>query len=67
MGESSWYSVSLVATTARDGERVVGCDNERGKGSHRHVRGRECRYRFVSVEELMAVFLAEFERERNAS
>jgi hypothetical protein len=51
----------------RDGERVVGYDNERGKGDHRHVRGREFRYRFVTVEKLMTDFLAEVERERSAS
>ncbi len=51
----------------REGERVVGYDNERGKGAHRHVRGRESRYRFVSVEKLMADFLADVERERSAS
>lgn len=24
----------------RDGERLVGYDNERGKGDHRHIQGR---------------------------
>ena len=51
----------------REGERVVGYDNERGKGDHRHARGSETRYRFVSVEKLMADFLADVERERSTS
>jgi hypothetical protein len=48
----------------RDGERIVGYDNERGKGDHRHYRGREEAYRFTSVEQLMADFLADVEREQ---
>ena len=51
----------------REGERVVSYDNERGKGDHRHVRGRDYRYRFVTIEKLIADFLAEVEHERNAS
>ncbi len=43
----------------RAGERIVGFDNERGKGDHVHVLGRERPYRFVSVEQLVADFLAE--------
>lgn len=48
----------------RPGERIVGYDNERGKGDHKHVEGREMRYRFVSVEQLVADFLAEVEHIR---
>ena len=53
----------------RDGVRIVGYDNERGKGDHKHLGVMETRYRFVSVEKLVADFLAEVERatnERNA-
>lgn len=50
-----------------NGERVVGYDNERGKGDHRHVRGRETSYRFVSAEKLMADFLADVEKVRSES
>ena len=48
----------------RPGERIVGYDNERGKGDHKHIEGREMRYRFVSVEQLVADFLADVERIR---
>ena len=47
------------------GERIVGYDNERGKGDHRHVRGRESRYRFTTPEQLIADFLADVAHERS--
>ncbi len=39
-----------------DGKRIVGYDNERGKGDHKHVGQREEPYRFVSPKQLMADF-----------
>ena len=48
----------------KDGERIVGYDNERGKGDHRHFKGRETAYRFVSPEKLVADFLADVEKAR---
>ena len=48
----------------RAGERIVGYDNERGKSDHKHIEGREMRYRFVSVEQLVADFLTDVERIR---
>jgi hypothetical protein len=53
----------------RDGLRIVGYDNERGKGDHKHLGEVESRYKFVSVEKLVADFLTDVERathERNA-
>jgi hypothetical protein len=38
------------------GVRLVGYDNERGKGDHRHFQGQEKKYVFRSVEQLMADF-----------
>lgn len=46
----------------RDGQRIVGYDNERGKGDHKHIGDREAWYCFVSVEQLVADFLADVER-----
>jgi len=40
----------------RPGGRDVGYDNERGKGDHRHFEGKEFRYRFSTVEQLMSDF-----------
>ena len=48
------------------GRRVVGYDNERGKGDHRHVGDREESYRFSSVEALIADFLSDVKRARGA-
>jgi Family of unknown function (DUF6516) len=43
----------------RDGQRIVNYDNERGKGDHKHLGEVEKAYRFVSVEKLIADFLAD--------
>lgn len=48
----------------REGERIVGYDNESGKGDHRHVRGREEAYAFVDVETLIADFLTDIRKEQ---
>lgn len=48
----------------RDGERVIGYDNERGKGDHRHYRDREESYSFESVEQLIHDFQIDVENER---
>lgn len=46
------------AVYSLDGVRVVGFDNERGKGDHCHLDGIERPYRFVSVEQLVEDFIA---------
>jgi hypothetical protein len=51
----------------RDGERIIGYDNERGKGDHRHYRQTELPYPFVDVETLMADFLRDVATERGKS
>lgn len=48
----------------RDGVRIVGWDNERGKGDHCHRNGRERPYRFTTVEALIEDFLAEVHKRR---
>ena len=40
----------------RDGKRVVGYDNERGKGDHRHVGKAETQYTFVNENQLLEDF-----------
>lgn len=45
-----------------NGKRPVGFDNERGKGDHLHLDGKERPYRFVSVDQLLEDFLSEVER-----
>ena len=49
------------------GRRLVGYDNERRKGDHRHLDDRELRYIFVSVEQLVADFLADVRRMRGTT
>jgi hypothetical protein len=46
------------------GKRLVGYDNERGKGDHRHVEGREEPYTFSTAEQLIADFLTDVRRLR---
>lgn len=45
----------------KGGERLVGYDNERGKGDHKHIEGLELPYRFTDMETLLADFLADVE------
>ncbi len=45
--------------------RIVGYDNESGKGDHKHIRDVETRYKFIDVETMVADFLADVERMRN--
>ena len=40
----------------RGGKRVVGYDNERGKGDHRHLGKSEMPYRFVDEVQLLDDF-----------
>jgi Family of unknown function (DUF6516) len=46
------------AVYAVDGVRVVGFDNERGKGDHCHLDGVELPYTFAGVEKLVEDFIA---------
>lgn len=48
----------------RAGKRIVGYDNERGKGDHRHLFGQESSYRFLDVETLIRDFLVDMEANR---
>ncbi|UHD17645.1 toxin-antitoxin system TumE family protein [Thiocapsa bogorovii] len=48
------------------GQRIVGFDNERGKGDHFHLSGIERPYTFTDVDRLITDFIAEVERWRNA-
>lgn len=48
------HSLVLLA----DGVRVVGFDNERGKGDHCHLDGVEVSYTFKDVDQLIEDFIA---------
>ena len=46
----------------KDGKRVVGYDNERGKGDHRHIGSKESRYIFRSIDQLVRDFWDDIRR-----
>jgi Family of unknown function (DUF6516) len=48
------------------GVRVIGFDNERGKGDHCHIDGVEKPYQFTGVDQLVEDFLAEIEHWRTS-
>jgi len=48
------YKYRLVFV--RGGKRMVGYDNERGKGDHRHLGKTEMLYRFVNEAQLLDDF-----------
>jgi hypothetical protein len=43
------------------GERVVGYDNERGKGDHKHLRDNEFDYLFSGVGKLIDDFMSDIQ------
>ena len=45
----------------------MGYDNERAKGDHKHLDQQEVAWCFVSVEQLVADFLADVQRWNEAS
>jgi hypothetical protein len=60
------HIASSIRCFGRPGERLVGYDNERGKGDHRHYGLRETSYDFVSIEQLMEDFGADISRVRGS-
>lgn len=56
------YRLAFVA----NGERIIGFNNERGKGDHCHVEGKERPYILTDVDRLIEDFIGEVERWRNA-
>jgi hypothetical protein len=47
------------------GRRVLGYDNERGKGDHKHAGGVEEPFTFTTIDELLGKFVAEVETIRS--
>jgi len=48
----------------RSGKRLIGYDNERPKGDHRHAESREEPYAFNDVETLVRDFLSDVAQRR---
>jgi hypothetical protein len=61
-GSQHGYKYSLFY--GQPGARIVGYDNERGKGDHRHLDGREEFYEFRSIETLIQDFLSDVAKRR---
>lgn len=61
----STHSYKYRLYFGRPGRRIVGYDNERLKGDHRHIDGREEPYLFVDVATLVRDFLAEVDKWRS--
>ena len=55
------YGVKYSLVYIVNGERVVGYDNERGKGDHKHIEGTEIPYAFVDVDVLVEGFANDVE------
>jgi hypothetical protein len=62
--EGSAHSYKYRLYYGREGQRIVGYDNERPKGDHRHLDGLEEAYTFTTVEDLVLDFLADVEKRR---
>lgn len=61
-GSAHDYKYSLFY--GRGGQRIVGYDNERPKGDHRHLDSVEEPYKFTTVEDLVRDFLDDVEKRR---
>jgi hypothetical protein len=60
LGSRHCYSYRLVYVV--DDVRIVGFDNERGKGDHCHLDGQEQPYTFTDIDTLLDDFLREVEK-----
>jgi hypothetical protein len=58
------HGIKYRAAYVVNGERVVGFDNERGKGDHCHIDGEERAYVFSTVEQLIEDFIAAVDARR---
>ena len=59
----SMHAFKYRLVFVRNGQRIVGYDNERGKGDHKHMDGRELKYRFVDIDSLVRDFLRDVENQ----
>jgi len=51
----------------KSGKRIVGFDNERGKGDHRHLAEVESPYQFIDIQTLLADFWREVDSRGDSS
>ncbi len=60
----SLHSFKYSLLYGRPGQRMIGYDNEAGKGDHRHLGDHEEGYVFTTPEQLVHDFLADVRRLR---
>jgi hypothetical protein len=66
----SRHSYKYRLAYAVHGVRALRCDNESGKGDHRHYKGKESKFAFESPEKLIQAFqrdIARYQREDSDS
>ena len=61
MSEDFSESLKYSFVYIKDGERILGYDNERGKSHHRHFKGKETKIEFESIWKLLTKFKEEVE------
>lgn len=61
VSEHTPYGVKYSLVYIVNGERVVGYDNERGKGDHKHIDGKQELYPFSGVDVLVEDFVNDVE------
>lgn len=57
------YGLKYSLFYGRAGERIIGYDNESGKGDHRHYRNEEEPYAFTTFENPLSDFWRDVRRE----
>ena len=65
--EGSAHHLKYSLVYGRPGLRLVGYDNEQGKGDHRHFDEREAAYLFTTPEALVEDFLSDVKKLRGES
>jgi len=60
----STHSLKYSLFYGYPGQRLVGYDNERGKGDHRHIDGSEELYTLTTVQALITDFIEDVKRAR---
>jgi len=63
LGSEHTYKYSLYY--GKDGERIVGYDNERGKGDHKHLGEIEHPYIFTNLKQLVRDFRDDVQEARD--
>jgi hypothetical protein len=61
VSEHTPYGVKYSLVYIVGGERVIGYDNERGKGDHKHIDGKQEQYTFIDVDVLVEDFANDVE------